>query len=117
MRSLTAEKLKVTSAVQNKASKAVLRVVPIPEKSDVSAAVWEGLSHVYLLWDAAPVDVAGLFESVLQCGNIVILSISVLGRVITIAVTFFSVLCSWSRKLVLHFMYLSNTGFSVVTSQ
>lgn len=73
MRSLTAEKLKITSAVQNKASKAVLRVVPIPEKSDVSAAVWEGLSHVYLLWDAAPVDVAGLFESVLQCGNIVIL--------------------------------------------
>lgn len=70
MRSLTAEKLKITSAVQNKASKTV---VSITQKSDLSTAVWRGVSLIYLYGNASP-DVAGLFQLGQSCtvGNIAI---------------------------------------------
>lgn len=68
MRSSSTEKLKITSAVQDKASKTVF---PIPENSDVSAAMWDGVSP----GECIPLDGAGLFQLGQFCpvGNIVIL--------------------------------------------
>lgn len=59
MRSLTAEKLKITSAVQNKASKTV---VSITQKSDLSTAVWRGVSFIYLYGNAAPLMLLAYFS-------------------------------------------------------
>lgn len=49
---LSAEKLENISTVQSKASETVI-LIP-QRKSDLSAVTWEGISDVYLLWNASP---------------------------------------------------------------